>query len=78
MLFLLRYIADPQIRRTIRAETTKIESFRASPKKNIFKACDSDISVASPVGSLAHGPAAPLEVAQQSDDPSRCLTVAVG
>src|SRR4051794_27704331 len=26
-LFLLRYISDPQIRRTIRAETTKIESF---------------------------------------------------
>ena len=26
-LFLLRYISDPQIRRTIRAETTKIESY---------------------------------------------------
>jgi TnpA family transposase len=26
-LFLLRYISDPQIRRTIRAETTEIESF---------------------------------------------------
>lgn len=26
-LFLLRYISDPEIRRTIRAETTKIESF---------------------------------------------------
>jgi TnpA family transposase len=26
-LFLLRYVSDPQIRRTIRAETTKIESF---------------------------------------------------
>ncbi len=26
-LFLLHYISDPQIRRTIRAETTKIESF---------------------------------------------------
>jgi TnpA family transposase len=26
-LFLLRYISDPQIRRTIRAETTKIEAF---------------------------------------------------
>nr|WP_281419260.1 Tn3 family transposase [Rhizobium mongolense] len=26
-LFLLRYISDPQVRRSIRAETTKIESF---------------------------------------------------
>lgn len=26
-LFLLRYVSDPQTRRTIRAETTKIESF---------------------------------------------------
>lgn len=26
-LFLLRYVANPEIRRTIRAETTKIESF---------------------------------------------------
>jgi TnpA family transposase len=29
-LFLLRYISDPKIRRTIRAETTKIESFNDS------------------------------------------------
>ena len=28
-LFLLRYISDPEFRRTIRAETTKIESFNA-------------------------------------------------